>query len=66
MGFEADIQAKDDTDINEVMAMVQPEDLIKFGLIPEFIGRIPITATLGELSLGCPCKDTDRTQECPC
>ena len=51
MGFEAEIQAKDDTDINEVIAMVQPEDLVKFGLIPEFIGRIPITATLGELSL---------------
>jgi ATP-dependent Clp protease ATP-binding subunit ClpX len=51
MGFEAEIQAKDDTDINEIIAMVQPEDLVKFGLIPEFIGRIPITATLGELSL---------------
>jgi ATP-dependent Clp protease ATP-binding subunit ClpX len=51
MGFEADIHAKDDTDINETMAMVQPEDLVKFGLIPEFIGRIPINATLGELSL---------------
>jgi len=51
MGFEADIQAKDDVDINEVMNLVQPEDLIKFGLIPEFIGRIPITATLNELSL---------------
>jgi len=51
MGFEADIQKKDDTDINEIMPLVQPEDLIKFGLIPEFIGRIPIYATLGELSL---------------
>ncbi|MBW1828431.1 MAG: ATP-dependent Clp protease ATP-binding subunit ClpX [Deltaproteobacteria bacterium] len=51
MGFEAEIQTKDDTDINEIIAMVQPEDLVKFGLIPEFIGRIPITATLGELSL---------------
>ena len=51
MGFEADIQMKDDTDINEIMALVQPEDLVKFGLIPEFIGRIPINATLGELSL---------------
>ncbi len=51
MGFEADIHRKDDTDINELMALVQPEDLIKFGLIPEFIGRIPINATLGELSM---------------
>jgi len=51
MGFEADIQGKGETDINEIIALVQPEDLIKFGLIPEFIGRIPINATLGELSL---------------
>jgi ATP-dependent Clp protease ATP-binding subunit ClpX len=51
MGFEADIQGKGETDINEIMPLVQPEDLIKFGLIPEFIGRIPIVATLGDLSL---------------
>ncbi len=51
MGFEADIHRKEDTNINELIALVQPEDLIKFGLIPEFIGRIPINATLGELSM---------------
>lgn len=51
MGFEADIHGKAETDINEVMAQVQPEDLIKFGLIPEFIGRIPIISSLNELSL---------------
>jgi ATP-dependent Clp protease ATP-binding subunit ClpX len=51
MGFEADIRGKGELDPNEVMGMVQPEDLIKFGLIPEFIGRIPIIATLNELSL---------------
>jgi len=51
MGFEAEIKGKDDMDINQILAMVQPEDLVKFGLIPEFIGRIPITATLDELSL---------------
>jgi ATP-dependent Clp protease ATP-binding subunit ClpX len=51
MGFEADIQGKGKTDINQVMSLVQPEDLIKFGLIPEFIGRIPIIANLDELSL---------------
>jgi ATP-dependent Clp protease ATP-binding subunit ClpX len=51
MGFEADIHAKGSTDINEIMDQVQPEDLIKFGLIPEFIGRIPIIASLSELSL---------------
>ena len=51
MGFEADIQREGETDINEIMPLVQPEDLIKFGLIPEFIGRIPIIATLNDLSL---------------
>jgi ATP-dependent Clp protease ATP-binding subunit ClpX len=51
MGFEADIHGKAETDINEIMAQVQPEDLIKFGLIPEFIGRIPIITSLNELSL---------------
>jgi ATP-dependent Clp protease ATP-binding subunit ClpX len=50
MGFEADIQAKGEVDINEIMAQVQPEDLIKFGLIPEFTGRIPIITSLNELS----------------
>jgi len=51
IGFEADIQGKTGKDINAIMSLVQPEDLIKFGLIPEFIGRIPIAATLNELSL---------------
>ncbi|MBU4427336.1 MAG: ATP-dependent Clp protease ATP-binding subunit ClpX [Proteobacteria bacterium] len=51
IGFEADIKGKGEIDINEIMPLVQPEDLIKFGLIPEFIGRIPIVATLNELSL---------------
>ena len=51
IGFEADIKGQRDVDINEIMPQVQPEDLIKFGLIPEFVGRIPITATLNELSL---------------
>jgi ATP-dependent Clp protease ATP-binding subunit ClpX len=51
IGFEADIKGQEDIEINEIMAQVQPEDLVKFGLIPEFVGRIPITTTLGELSL---------------
>jgi ATP-dependent Clp protease ATP-binding subunit ClpX len=51
IGFEADIKGKGEIDVNEIMSKVQPEDLIKFGLIPEFIGRIPIVATLNELSL---------------
>lgn len=51
MGFEADIQDSTRDDMNEIVKMVQPEDLIKFGLIPEFIGRIPIIATLDDLSM---------------
>jgi len=51
IGFEADIKGRGDIKINEIMAQVQPEDLVKFGLIPEFVGRIPITTTLDELSL---------------
>jgi len=51
IGFEANIKGQRDVDTNAIMQLVQPEDLIKFGLIPEFVGRIPITATLNELSL---------------
>lgn len=51
IGFEADIKGQGDIKVNEIMAQVQPEDLVKFGLIPEFVGRIPINTTLGELSL---------------
>lgn len=51
LGFEADIQSSDEEDVDEIMAKVQPEDLIKFGMIPEFVGRIPIIATLNHLSL---------------
>jgi len=51
MGFEADIQGQKEDDIDQITSLVQPEDMIKFGLIPEFIGRIPIIATLGSLSM---------------
>jgi len=50
MGFEADIQGRQGEDIDKIVSYVQPEDLIKFGFIPEFIGRIPIIATLNNLS----------------
>ena len=51
LGFEADITGKGELSLEETLAMVQPEDLLKFGLIPEFIGRLPVMAPLGELSL---------------
>lgn len=50
MGFEAQLVAKKDGPVGEMLAQVQPEDLLKFGLIPEFIGRLPIVATLDELT----------------
>lgn len=50
MGFEADIHEKEDENIDDLIALTQPEDLVKFGLIPEFIGRIPIISTLNSLS----------------
>ena len=51
IGFEADIQKESEIDKNKIISLTQPEDLIRFGLIPEFIGRIPIVTTLDELSL---------------
>jgi ATP-dependent Clp protease ATP-binding subunit ClpX len=51
LGFEADITGKGEASLEETLAMVQPMDLLKFGLIPEFIGRLPVIASLGELSL---------------
>ena len=51
LGFEADIRGQWDLNLEETLSLVQPEDLLKFGLIPEFIGRLPVIASLGELSL---------------
>ena len=50
MGFGADIQSRKERNIGEILQMVQPEDLIRFGLIPEFVGRLPVIGTLGELN----------------
>jgi len=49
MGFGADIQSRRERPIGEILAHVQPQDLLKFGLIPEFVGRLPVIATLDEL-----------------
>jgi ATP-dependent Clp protease ATP-binding subunit ClpX len=50
IGFSADVKTKDEDSLfGEVIADVEPEDLIKYGLIPEFIGRLPVVATLEEL-----------------
>jgi ATP-dependent Clp protease ATP-binding subunit ClpX len=49
IGFSATIASKDDRKTGETLREVEPEDLIKFGLIPEFVGRLPVVATLEEL-----------------
>jgi len=50
LGFGADIPSKDQRNLGQLLARVEPEDLLKFGLIPEFIGRMPVIATLEELN----------------
>src|SRR5438034_173449 len=49
MGFGADIRRKDERAMSDLLHEVQTEDLLKFGLIPEFVGRLPVIATLEEL-----------------
>src|SRR5439155_5206976 len=50
IGFAADVRSlKSAKDISEVLKTVEPEDLIKYGLIAEFVGRLPVVATLEEL-----------------
>jgi len=50
MGFGADVQSRDKNTVGEMLRRLEPEDLIKYGLIPEFLGRLPVVATLDELS----------------
>jgi ATP-dependent Clp protease ATP-binding subunit ClpX len=49
MGFGAEIKARKDRSPGEILSQVQAEDLLRFGLIPEFVGRLPVIATLTEL-----------------
>jgi ATP-dependent Clp protease ATP-binding subunit ClpX len=49
IGFGADVQTRSDRKIGELLREIQPEDLLKFGMIPEFVGRLPVIATLDEL-----------------
>ena len=49
MGFGAQVAAPDDRQIGELLGEVEPDDLLKFGLIPEFVGRLPVVATLSDL-----------------
>ncbi len=49
VGFGAELKSIEKKQIGEVLLMLEPQDLIKYGLIPEFVGRLPLTATLAEL-----------------
>ena len=52
IGFSAEVKSKDDKrNVGEVLADLEPEDLIRYGLIPEFVGRLPVIATLEELDV---------------
>lgn len=50
LGFTAEIKSKKEKPIGKILEEVQPQDLLKFGLIPEFVGRIPVVATFEELN----------------
>lgn len=50
IGFGADVRSNERKDVNKMLQQVEPEDLVKFGLIPEFVGRLPVVATLDELN----------------
>jgi ATP-dependent Clp protease ATP-binding subunit ClpX len=49
IGFSAQVRSKDEGNVGQLLADVEPEDLIKFGIIPELVGRLPVVATLEEL-----------------
>jgi ATP-dependent Clp protease ATP-binding subunit ClpX len=49
MGFGADIKSREERRVGDLLALVQPEDLLRYGLIPEFVGRLPVVATLHDL-----------------
>ena len=50
IGFEAEVKDKSDKNIGKILKKLETEDLLKFGLIPEFVGRMPVIATLDDLN----------------
>ncbi len=49
LGFGAQVESRKDRDVGEMFALVNPQDLLKYGLIPEFVGRLPVTVSLNQL-----------------
>jgi ATP-dependent Clp protease ATP-binding subunit ClpX len=50
IGFGAAVRSKSERSVSEIFREIEPEDLVKFGIIPELVGRLPVIATLGELT----------------
>ena len=64
LGYSANIPPKGQKEVGSVLEQVQPEDLIKFGLIPEFVGRLPVVAALHDLDMAASSADFNRTKKC--
>ena len=63
LGFGAEVKSKQDNKINEALHQVEPEDLVKFGIIPELVGRLPVIAVLDDLDEDALVKITVRAEE---
>ena len=63
IGFAAQVLAPEDRRTGEIFRHVEPEDLLKYGLIPEFVGRLPVVATLGRPRRSLAEEDPDRSEE---
>ena len=63
VGFGADVRSKHSVESSEMLAQVMPEDLLHFGLIPEFIGRLPVVSAVHQLSARGPRPDPRRAEE---
>ena len=64
IGFQAEVAGKEKKDVGELLKQVLPEDFVKFGLIPEFIGRVPVNVSLEPLDDGGADPYPYRTKEC--
>ena len=63
IGFGAEVRGPDERKTGEILKDLEPEDLLKFGLIPEFVGRLPVVATLGRPRRGCARRHPDQAEE---
>ena len=66
LGFGAEVKTKSEKDLNRLFREVRPEDLIKFGLIPEFVGRLPVVVSLNQLDGRRAHPYPDRTEKRAC